>query len=85
MKDINGTFVRGADAYGRFFEVFIDGHGMVVGNDPEPVGKRTRRPGASAYPPLCGQIRDAGIYRGSSPTISGFARPGRKSGRSCYS
>lgn len=52
MKDFNGAFVQGAEAYGRFLEVFIDGHWWVVGDYLENVGKCTKRLGANAYPQL---------------------------------
>ena len=72
MKDINGAFVRGAEAYGRFLEVFIDGHWWVVGDYLENVGKCTKRLGANAYPHLYGA--STGL-KGSSPKFSGYATP----------
>lgn len=78
MKDINGAFVRGAEAYGRFLEVFIDGHWWVVGDYLENVGKCTKRLGANAYPHLYGNTNGAGLFRGSSPAVSGYARPSKE-------
>jgi chlorosome envelope protein E len=80
MKDINGAFVRGAEAYGRFLEVFIDGHWWVVGDYLENVGKCTKRLGANAYPHLYGNSQGAGLFRGSSPTVSGYATPSKETG-----
>ena len=68
-----GAFTRGAEAYGRFLEVFIDGHWWVVGDYLENVGKCTKRLGANAYPQLYG----GGGLRGSSPEISGKAVPSK--------
>jgi chlorosome envelope protein E len=72
MNDPSGAFVQGAEAYGRFLEVFIDGHWWVVGDALENIGKTTKRLGANAYPHLYGG--GAGL-RGSSPKTSGFATP----------
>lgn len=81
MKDFNGAFVRGAEAYGRFLEVFIDGHWWVVGDYLENVGKCTKRLGANAYPHLYGRSQGTGVVRGSSPEVSGYARPSKETGR----
>ncbi|TCD48495.1 bacteriochlorophyll c-binding family protein [Chlorobium sp. N1] len=75
MKDFNGAFVRGAEAYGRFLEVFIDGHWWVVGDYLENVGKCTKRLGANAYPQLYGNSQEFGRLSGASPSVSGYARP----------
>ncbi|NTU52150.1 MAG: chlorosome protein E [Chlorobiaceae bacterium] len=72
MNNSAGAFVQGAEAYGRFLEVFIDGHWWVVGDALENVGKTTKRLGANAYPYLYGG--GAGL-RGSSPASSGLATP----------
>ncbi|RXK84327.1 chlorosome protein E [Chlorobaculum sp. 24CR] len=81
MADINGAFVRGAEAYGRLPEVFIDGHWWVVGDYLENVGKCTKRLGANAYPYLYGNAPAGGIFRGGSPAVSGYARPSKETGR----
>lgn len=81
MKDFNGAFVRGAEAYGRLLEVFIDGHWWVVGDYLENVGKCTKRLGANAYPQLYGRSQGEGIFRGSSPAVSGYARPSKETCR----
>ncbi|MGB0130014.1 bacteriochlorophyll c-binding family protein [Chlorobium sp.] len=75
MNNMQGAFVQGAKAYGRFLEVFIDGHWWVVGDYLENVGKCTKRLGANAYPHLYGGSSTAGGYRGSSPALSGHATP----------
>ena len=72
MNKFNGAFVQGAEAYGRFLEVFIDGHWWVVGDYLENVGKCTKRLGANAYPHLYGGNTG---FRGSSPDVSGYATP----------
>jgi chlorosome envelope protein E len=77
MKEINGAYVRGAEAYGRFLEVFIDGHWWVVGDYLENVGKCTKRLDANAYPHLYSNTRESGILRGSSPAVSGYAFPSK--------
>jgi chlorosome envelope protein E len=74
MNNMQGAFVQGAEAYGRFLEVFIDGHWWVVGDYLENVGKCTKRLGANAYPHLYG----GGSLRGSSPVISGYATPSKE-------
>ncbi|ACF45288.1 MAG: bacteriochlorophyll c-binding family protein [Prosthecochloris sp.] len=73
MNRISGAFTQGAEAYGRFLEVFIDGHWWVVGDALENVGKTTKRLGANAYPHLYGGT--SGGMRGSSPEVSGYAKP----------
>ncbi|NTV66224.1 MAG: chlorosome protein E [Chlorobaculum sp.] len=72
MNNPAGAFVQGAEAYGRFVEVFIDGHWWVVGDALENIGKTTKRLGANAYPHLYGG--SAGL-KGSSPKFSGYATP----------
>ena len=74
MNKNSGAFVNGAEAYGRFLEVFIDGHWWVVGDALENIGKTTKRLGANAYPYLYGGGGSAGL-KGSSPEISGYANP----------
>ncbi|ASQ89715.1 chlorosome protein E [Prosthecochloris sp. GSB1] len=74
MNKSSGAFVNGAEAYGRFLEVFIDGHWWVVGDYLENVGKCTKRLGANAYPHLYGGGASAGL-KGASPEVSGYARP----------
>lgn len=74
MNTMQGAFVQGAEAYGRFLEVFIDGHWWVVGDYLENVGKCTKRLGANAYPHLYGR----GSMRGNSPKISGYATPSKE-------
>ncbi|MCF8215516.1 MAG: bacteriochlorophyll c-binding family protein [Chlorobium sp.] len=76
MNSNSGAFVQGAAAYGRFLEVFIDGHWWVVGDALENVGKTTKRLGANAYPHLYGGGTSAGL-RGSSPERSGYAIPAK--------
>jgi chlorosome envelope protein E len=78
MTKMQGAFVQGAEAYGRFLEVFIDGHWWVVGDYLENVGKCTKRLGANAYPHLYGGSSMRGGFRGSSPEISGFAIPSKE-------
>lgn len=73
MNRLSGVFTSGAAAYGRFLEVFIDGHWWVVGDYLENVGKCTKRLGANAYPHLYGGS-SAGLM-GSSPKVSGYAEP----------
>lgn len=73
MADLKGVFTNGAAAYGKFLEVFIDGHWWVVGDALENVGKTTKRLGANAYPHLYGGA--ASGMRGSSPESTGYARP----------
>ncbi|MEI6757628.1 MAG: bacteriochlorophyll c-binding family protein [Chlorobium sp.] len=78
MNNIQGTFVKGAEAYGRLIEVFIDGHWWVVGDYLENVGKCTKRLGANAYPHLYGGNSTNSVYRGNSPEISGYATPSKE-------
>jgi chlorosome envelope protein E len=75
MNNPSGAFVQGAEAYGRFLEVFIDGHWWVVGDALENIGKTTKRLGANAYPYLYGGGGAASGLRGSSPGVSGYATP----------
>ena len=76
MSNLEGVFVKGAEAYGKFLEVFIDGHWWVVGDALENIGKTTKRLGANAYPHLYGGSASSGL-RGSSPEKSGYARPSK--------
>jgi chlorosome envelope protein E len=78
MNRMQGAFVQGAEAYGRFLEVFIDGHWWVVGDYLENVGKCTKRLGANAYPHLYGNSSIGGGFRGSSPSVSGYATPSKE-------
>lgn len=73
MSNISGVFTNGAETYGRFLEVFIDGHWWVVGDCLENVGKCTKRLGANAYPQLYGGSSSG--LRGSSPEKAGYAKP----------
>ena len=73
MSKLSGVFTKGAESYGRFVEVFIDGHWWVVGDALENIGKTTKRILNIAYPFLNG----GGGLRGSSPKVSGYARPGK--------
>jgi chlorosome envelope protein E len=75
MNKAQGAFVKGAEAYGRLLEVFIDGHWWVVGDYLENVGKCTKRLGANAYPQLYGGSSMSTGFRGSSPVKSGYAKP----------
>jgi chlorosome envelope protein E len=81
MNNMNGAFVQGAEAYGRFLEVFIDGHWWVVGDYLENVGRCTKRLGANAYPYLYGGSAPGERFRGSSPEISGYAVPSKEINR----
>jgi chlorosome envelope protein E len=76
MSKLSGVFTKGAESYGRFVEVFIDGHWWVVGDALENIGKSTKRLLNIAYPFLNGDFRSLGL-RGSSPKVSGYARPGK--------
>ncbi|ACF12328.1 bacteriochlorophyll C binding protein [Chlorobaculum parvum NCIB 8327] len=78
MNNPSGAFVQGAAAYGRFLEVFIDGHWWVVGDALENIGKTTKRLGANAYPHLYGGAGSGSGLRGSSPVASGFATPSKE-------
>jgi chlorosome envelope protein E len=77
MNGSSGAFVNGAEAYGRFLEVFIDGHWWVVGDALENIGKTTKRLGANAYPNLYGGSA-GGSLRGNSPKVSGYAAPSKE-------
>ena len=77
MNNPSGAFVQGAEAYGRFLEVFIDGHWWVVGDALENIGKTTKRLGANAYPHLYGGAGAGSSLRGASPEASGYARPSK--------
>jgi len=77
MSNNSGAFVQGAEAYGRFLEVFIDGHWWVMADSLENIGKTTKRLGANAYPHLYGGGGAAGGLRGASPEASGYARPSK--------
>ncbi|NTW52466.1 MAG: chlorosome protein E [Chlorobiaceae bacterium] len=77
MNGPSGAFVQGAEAYGRFLEVFIDGHWWVVGDALENIGKTTKRLGANAYPYLYGGSA-GGNLRGNSPQVSGYAAPSKE-------
>ncbi|MEI7708447.1 MAG: bacteriochlorophyll c-binding family protein [Chlorobium sp.] len=74
MSNISGVFTGGAEAYGRLLEVFIDGHWWVVGDALENVGKTTKRLLVNAYPFINGGSGSSGL-RGSSPEVSGYAKP----------
>ncbi len=78
MKNLSGVFTQGAEAYGRFLEVFIDGHWWVVGDYLENVGKCTKRLGANAYPHLYGKSSGSHALKGGSPEVSGYATPTRE-------
>jgi len=75
MSNISGAFVQGAEAYGRFLEVFIDGHWWVMADSLENIGKTTKRLGANAYPHRYGGGGASAGLRGSSPDTSGYAIP----------
>ncbi len=79
MANISGAFTNAAAAYGKFLEVFIDGHWWVVGDALENVGKTTKRLGANAYPHLYGGTSSG--LRGSSPEKSGYAKPTKEVGQ----
>ncbi|MEI6846936.1 MAG: bacteriochlorophyll c-binding family protein [Chlorobiaceae bacterium] len=74
MSNISGAFTKGAETYGRFLEVFIDGHWWVVGDALENIGKTTKRLLVNAYPFIYGGSASSGL-RGSSPEKSGYATP----------
>ncbi len=74
MSNTSGAFTNWGEAYGRFVEVFIDGHWWVVGDALENVGKTTKRLLNNAYPFLYGGSATSGL-RGSSPEVSGYAKP----------
>ncbi|MEI8185171.1 MAG: bacteriochlorophyll c-binding family protein [Chlorobiaceae bacterium] len=77
MSKLSGVFTKGAESYGRFVEVFIDGHWWVVGDALENIGKTTKRLLNIAYPFLNGGSSAFTGLRGSSPKISGYAKPGK--------
>jgi chlorosome envelope protein E len=77
MSNISGVFTGGAEAYGKFLEVFIDGHWWVVGDALENVGKTTKRLLNNAYPFLYGGSSSSSGLRGSSPEVAGYAKPGK--------
>ena len=74
MSNISGVFTNWGEAYGRFVEVFIDGHWWVVGDSLENIGKTTKRLLVNAYPFLYGGSSLSGL-RGSSPEKAGYAKP----------
>ena len=74
MSKLSGVFTGGAEAYGKFLEVFIDGHWWVVGDALDNVGKTTKRLLVNAYPFIYGGSSSTGL-RGSSPEVSGYAKP----------
>ena len=76
MSNISGVFTNWGEAYGRFAEVFIDGHWWVVGDSLENIGKTTKRLLVNSYPFLYGGSASSGL-RGSSPEASGYAKPGK--------
>ena len=73
MSNTSGAFTEWGEAYGRFVEVFVDGHWWVVGDALENVGKTTKRLLNNAYPFLYGGSTSSGL-RGSSPELSGYAK-----------
>ncbi len=75
MVNINGVFTNWGRAYGRFVEVFIDGHWWVMGDYMENVGKSTKRLLKNAYPFIYGSSSSSSVFRGSSPKASGYAKP----------
>jgi len=74
MSKISGVFSNWGVAYGRFVEVFIDGHWWVMGDYMENVGKTTKRLLKNAYPFLYG---GSSSFSGSSPEASGYAKPSK--------
>ncbi|MEI8032017.1 MAG: bacteriochlorophyll c-binding family protein [Chlorobiaceae bacterium] len=74
MGKLNGVFENWGVAYGRFCEVFIDGHWWVVGDSLENIGKTTKRLLQKAYPFIYGGTSST-VFRGSSPKASGYAKP----------
>ena len=74
MSNLSGIFTDWGTAYGRFVEVFIDGHWWVVGDSLENIGKTTKRLLVNAYPFIYGGSSSS-PFRGSSPKASGFAKP----------
>ncbi|MDP8305094.1 MAG: bacteriochlorophyll c-binding family protein [Candidatus Chlorobium antarcticum] len=80
MDKFAGAFTQWAVAFGRFTEIFTDGHWWTMGDYMENVGKTTKRLLKNAYP----YINDggsAGVMRGSSPEVSGYARPTKSVGK----
>jgi chlorosome envelope protein E len=75
MSKISGIFTNWGEAYGRFVEVFIDGHWWVVGDSLENIGKTTKRLLVNAYPFLYGGASSSSVFKGSSPKVSGYAKP----------
>jgi chlorosome envelope protein E len=75
MSNISGAFTNGAETYGRFLEVFIDGHWWVVGDALENVGKTTKRLLVNAYPFIYGGASSSSPFKGSSPKACGYAKP----------
>ncbi|MBM3163712.1 MAG: chlorosome protein E [Chlorobi bacterium] len=75
MSKISGAFTQWAEAYGRFVEIFTDGHWWVTGDCMENVGKTTKRLLQNAYPYIYGGIK------GSSPDSEGYARPTKETAR----
>ncbi|MEI6758401.1 MAG: chlorosome protein E [Chlorobium sp.] len=76
MRNSDGVFTNWGEAYGKFVEVFIDGHWWVVGDSLENIGKTTKRLLVNAYPFLYGGSASSGL-RGSSPETSGYASPNK--------
>jgi chlorosome envelope protein E len=76
MSNISGVSTNWGEAYGRFVEVFIDGHWWVVGDSLENIGKTTKRLLVNAYPFLYGGSgSSSSVFRGSSPKAAGYAKP----------
>ncbi len=76
MSKISGVFTNWGEAYGRFVEVFIDGHWWVMGDYMENVGKTTKRLLKNAYPFIYGGTSSS-VFRGSSPKVGGYAKPSK--------
>ncbi|ABL64274.1 bacteriochlorophyll c-binding family protein [Chlorobium phaeobacteroides] len=74
MSKISGAFTQWAEAYGRFVEIFTDGHWWVTGDCMENVGKTTKRLLRNAYPYIYGGGSSVDI-KGSSPDKGGYATP----------
>ncbi|MGB7509694.1 MAG: bacteriochlorophyll c-binding family protein [Pelodictyon phaeoclathratiforme] len=75
MSKLSGVFTNGAECYGRFVEVFIDGHWWVVGDALENIGKTTKRLLVNAYPFIYGGGGSSSVFKGSSPKAAGYAKP----------
>jgi chlorosome envelope protein E len=75
MSNISGVFTNWGEAYGRFVEVFTDGHWWVVGDSLENIGKTTKRLLVNAYPFLYGGSSSFSGLKGSSPKKAGYAKP----------